>query len=302
MRVFVTGATGFVGQHVVRALLRAGHSPRCLVRRTQQPDPFEDDRVEIVHGDVLSPLKSYMSECEGVIHIVGIIREGPSKEITFQRLHTDATTHVAVEARKAGVGRMVYISANGASASGRTRYQTTKWAAEEAVRNSGLGHWCILRPGLIFGDPGSARDDFCSVLARQLIRPLPVIPIFGNGRYSFQPVHVGQVAEAATQALRSDAAGQKTIVAVGRDELTYVEVVDLITRALGLRPKPKVHIPVWLVDPLLRIGGNGLPITSDQLTMLLEGNCGDASEFFDTFTLTENGFTEAHLSYVRTRA
>ena len=302
MRAFVTGATGFVGRYVVRALLHAGHEVRCLVRSAAAPDPFLAGGVETVHGDILDPLEAHMAGCDGVIHLVGIIRENVGRRITFERLHAKATAHVVREALQAGVERFVYVSANGVSAEGPTPYQTTKWAAEETVRNSGLKHWSILRPGLIFGDPGPARDEFCSVLARQLIRPAPVIPIFGNGKYTFQPVYVGQVAEAAVQALQSEAATRQTKVAVGPEKLTYLQVVDRITRGMGLRTKPKIHIPLWLVQPILRCSGNALPITADQLTMLLEGNCGDADKFFATFALKEHRFTEENLSYLRTRA
>lgn len=297
----MTGATGFVGRYVVRALLRAGYDVRCLVRQPAGGDPFQNDRVETVTGDILAPLKSHMLGCKSAVHLVGIIREKARKQITFNRLHTQATAHVVSEARRAGVERLVYVSANGVSAEGRTPYQLTKWAAEEAIRKSGLKHWSILRPGLIFGDPGSARDEFCSVLVRQLIRPLPVIPIFGSGQYAFQPVYVGHVAEAVVQALRSNAASHSTIVAVGPDKMTYVQLVDMITRGFGVRPKPKVHIPIWLVDAILRLCGNALPITADQLTMLQEGNCGDADTFFATFALTEHRFSEENLSYVQTR-
>ena len=302
MRIFITGGTGFLGQYVVAALRSAGHHLRCLVRTSAAPEPLNNAGVEWVKGDVLGPLESLMDGCQGVVHLVGIIRENPRRQITFDRLHTQATRHVVQAAQTAGVSHMVHISANGASANGKTPYQTTKWHAEESVRQSKLAHWCILRPGLIFGDPGPSRDEFCSLLARQLIRPLPVTPIFGNGRYAFQPVHVNEVAQAAAQALEMDAANGRTIVCVGRQRLTYVQIVDSITRALSMAPRPKMHLPLWLIQPALRAGGNSLPITADQLTMLLEGNCGDAAEFYDSFMLEEHGFGPDNLAYLRNPA
>ena len=298
MRVFLTGATGFVGQYVVRALLDAGHEVCCLIRDVPGKHLLEHDRVTTIRGDILDPLESYMKGCQGVIHLVGIIREDRRNQTTFARLHAEATAHVVNEANKAGVSNLVYVSANGASAEGLTKYQTSKWVAEEAVRNSGLDHWSILRPGLIFGDPRLARDEFCSLLARQLIRPLPVIPVFGDGQYAFQPVYVGHVAEAVVQALESKQAAQSTIVAVGSVRLTYVELIDMISRGMGLRPKSKAYIPVGLIAPLLRVMGNALPITIEQLTMLLEGNCGDAEAFMTAFSLNEHKFSEENLAYL----
>ena len=285
MTVFLTGSTGFLGRYVLRALLRTGFTVRCLVRQGELPEEFERDDVHIVRGDINAPLEEQMRGCQGVIHLVGIIKEDPRKKVTFERLHTDATRNVVRSARVAGIDCIVHISANGASKTGKTEYYTTKWAAEEAVRGSGLNHWCILRPGLIFGDPGRDREEFCTALARDMIQRLPFIPVFGRGEYEFQPVHVDDVAMAAVQALGLDSVNQQIIVALGKKRLTYIALIDTITRALGLIPKPKVYLPLWFVEWGVRFGGSALPITADQLTMLVEGNSGDASTFFDTFTL-----------------
>ena len=300
--MFLTGGTGFLGRYVLRALLQAGHEVRCLVRRGGAPEGFGSRKVEVVRGDINEPLQGLLRDCSAVVHLVGIIREIPQRRITFDALHTAATRNLVRAASKSGATRFVYVSANGASKDGISRYQTSKWEAEEAVRNSGLAHWCILRPGLIFGDPGLEREEFCTRLAADLIRPFKLIPVFGAGDYQLQPVNVEEVAQAVVQALELEEVNGRTICAVGRTAYTYLALIDEITRALGLKIRVKVHVPLPIVRFAMRVAGGLLPLTTDQLNMLVAGNTGDANEFYDSFNLAEHPFSPEALAYVRERS
>jgi len=301
MRILLTGGTGFVGRHVLRELLAQGHQVRALIRRGGAPEGFERKEVELVRGDINGPLTGFMEGIDGVIHLIGIIKEFPAQNITFEALHTNATHNVVHAAKEAGVGKLIFISANGASEHGETRYQTTKWAAEEAVRNSDMNHWCILSPGLIFGDPGMEREEFCTVISSTLIQPFPILPIFGNGLYQLQPVSVEEVAEATIQALTLSDVHRQTIPIVGRRRLSYLELLDVVTRALGMRPKPKIKIPLPFVRTGMRFAGKMLPITSDQFAMLVAGNVADETHFYETFQVSERPFNEGSLEYLRIR-
>src|SRR2546430_822240 len=149
-RVFVTGATGFVGRAVIQAVRAEGHVVRCLVRRGSEPDLHGFEAIERVEGDVLAPpttLEAGMAGCDTVIHLVGIIREHPARGVTFDRIHHGATLNVLTAAARAGVRRYLHMSALGTEAHARARYHKTKWAAEEAVRASGLV-WTIFLPSV----------------------------------------------------------------------------------------------------------------------------------------------------------
>ncbi|MCY4232871.1 MAG: NAD-dependent epimerase/dehydratase family protein [Bacteroidetes bacterium] len=301
MRVLLTGGTGFVGHYVLNELISKGYHVRALLRRGGAPEGFERKEIEIVRGDINDPLEKFMEDIEGIIHLVGIIKETPSENVTFEALHTSATQNVVKAAKASGVKSLVFVSANGAALNGETKYQTSKWAAEEAVRNSGLPHWCILRPGLIFGDPGIEREEFCTVVTKTLIRPFPILPIFGDGNYQLQPVHVAEVAQATVEALTLSSVNQKTITVVGRDRFPYKSILDIMTLSLKLKPKPKINLPLSLVRTGMRFAGKMLPITPDQFAMLIAGNVGDASEFYDQFEVTERSFCTENLSYLRHR-
>jgi uncharacterized protein YbjT (DUF2867 family) len=286
MHVFLTGATGFVGSYILRALLHAGHTVRCLVRDAEARLPVEGAQVERVKGDITNPksLTGTLRGCDAVIHLVGILEEHPSRGVTFEAIHYRGTVHV-VDAARDGV----------------SAYQTTKWRAEEYVKQAGFDHWTIFRPAIIFGDPGPDNPEFASLLAGALIKPFPVLPVFGDGTYRLQPVSAEEVAAAFTQALTTDAArGQRYCVA-GKDTYTFDEVLDIITDAVGHARKPKLHQPLWLVRPLVKAGGKLglLPISEDQFEMLVEGNTCDPTAFYRDFELDYKPFTPANLAYLR---
>ncbi|MDX1532491.1 MAG: NAD-dependent epimerase/dehydratase family protein [Rhodothermales bacterium] len=335
MHVFLTGATGFVGHHVLRALRRAGHTVRCLVRPGSidklPVDPNHvayvdsskaqivageapagtgtpEAKVEVVYGDVtdLASIEGDLAGCDAVIHLVGIIEENRPKGVTFERIHVRGTRTVVEQAKAAGVGRFVHMSANGARPDAEaSRYHRTKHQAEEAVRAAGFERAVIFRPSIIFGDPGAERIEFASRLADTLVRPFPVLPVLGDGEYELQPVHVDAVAEAFVQALALEppAEGEpvRTFCVGGPERLSFNEVLDRIARGMGKEPKPKVHQPLWMAKALVgTLGEVGLlPITPAQFQMLVEGNTCDDDAFDRAFDVEQTPFTPEHLGYLR---
>lgn len=292
MKIFIAGATGFVGGHLTDTLRQRGHELLLLshARRRTTEKGFS-----YVTGDVTDP-DSYvaaMKGCDAVINLVGIIREFAGKGITFERLHVDAATAMTGAAQKAGVLRFLQMSALGTRVDAVSDYHRTKWRAEEIVRGSGLA-WTIFRPSLIFGP----RDAFVNMLARQL-RFMPVLPVMGDGSYRLQPIHGDDVARCFCEALeKPDTAGQAYSLC-GPDRLTYLELLDAITDAMG-RPHPlKPRLPLELMKPLIRVMQNFrlFPITLDQLQMLLEENICDGS-WQQTFTTPPVRFRDGIRAYL----
>lgn len=300
MRVFVTGGTGFVGQYIVRQLLQTGHEVRCLVRNAEERRL--GGGVELIVGDVLKPqtLASALEGMEAVIHLVGIIEERPSKGVTFDAMHRQATINVIQAARQANVGTWIQMSANGAKKDGVSGYQTSKWQAEEAVRQAGFKHWTIFRPSLVFGKPGPGVPEFATQLVDDLIKPLPVWPIFGDGQFAMQPVHVRDVAKAFVGALEHKDANGKTWCLAGPKAVPFKEILRTIASGAAVRLKPMIPQPLWLMRPVVAIlGGILLPISSDQLEMLVEGNTCEGSEAASAFSLDMLPFTAENLAYLR---
>ena len=151
MQVLVTGASGFVGNEVVKDLLARGHEVKPLVRKGSEKKLKERHKVEVVLGDCLHPevLHQAASGCDAVIHLVGIIREFPGKGVTFERVHVQATRNVVDATKAAGARRYLHMSALGARPQPADPYHVTNFQADEYVINSGLAY-TIFRPSVIF--------------------------------------------------------------------------------------------------------------------------------------------------------
>ena len=283
-RIFLTGATGFVGHAVIVALRAHGYAVRCLVRRGSELDLRGLEAIERVEGDVLSPatLERDMQGCDTVVHLVGIIREDPATLSTFERIHLQGTVNVLEAAGATGVRRYVHMSALGARPGARARYHRSKWAAEEAVRANPLP-WTIFRPSIIYG-PG---DQFINMLAG-MIRRYPVVPVIGSGQQRLQPVPVEHVAEAFARAVDLPATVKQAYDVGGPEPVTLVRLLDLIGSALGRSRVRKAHVPLGVVRPMATLLHRlpGFPITPDQLLMLEEDNVCDTRPFYTTFGLT----------------
>lgn len=283
MQVFVTGATGFVGHALLQRLCAEGHTVRCLVRRGSEADLRGLGAIARIEGDVLTRrgLEEGMAGCGAVIHLVGIIREHPAANVTFERVHTEGTRNVLDAATAAGIRRYVHMSALGTRSGAASRYHRTKWAAEEAVRASGLD-WTIFRPSIIYG----RGDGFVSMLA-WMVRRMPAVPVIGSGRQRVQPVPVEHVAAGFERAVELPATIKQTYEVGGGQAVTMEALLDLIGRVLGRRRVLKAHVPLGVMRPLARLLHRlpGFPVTPDQLLMLGEDSVCDPRPFYEAFTL-----------------
>ena len=293
MRLFVSGGSGFVGGHVCRELRGRGHQVRLLVHRRQV---LQEAGIEQVEGDVtdLASFSDAVAGCDGVINLIGIIREFPGRGITFDRLHVAATENMVAAARANGISRYLQMSALGARAGATSLYHQTKFQAEELVRGSGLDY-TIFQPSLIFGP----KDAFVNMLAGY-IRHFSAVPVIGDGSYRLQPVAADDVARCFALALEKPETVGQTYTLCGRDQFTYNALVDTIGLALGKSFVLKLRNPVGLlklITPLLQ-RFSFYPLTMDQITMLLEESICDGS-WQETFAFTPLGFEEGIGLYLR---
>jgi uncharacterized protein YbjT (DUF2867 family) len=290
MQIFVTGSTGFVGGEVVRQLAADGHQVVALVRPGSEGRLEKNSNIKMHLGDVTDPdsLAEGMQDCEAVIHLVGIIREFPEKGVTFERLHVAGTANVIRTATAAGIDRYLHMSANGARPGDGTGYQVTKWRAEEMVRSSGL-RWTIFRPSLIFGP----QSELFSMLVK-MVRLSPVIPVIGDGQYRMQPVAVDQVAQSFVRALSIPQTEGRIFHPCGSESYTYDRILDLIGNAVGKEKVIKMHQPVALARPVIRVMEqfSAFPITIDQMDMLLEGNVCDQKPWAEAFGIAPVSFAD----------
>lgn len=305
MQIALIGGTGFVGSYLADALLAGGHSIRMLVRPGSESKVQHPDGVQTVAGDLASEqsLQRLMQGCDAVIYNVGILRETPKQNITFESIQYDgvvSTVHAALAAR---VSRFLLMSANGAKAMG-TAYQETKFRAEQYAFQSGLDV-TVFRPSVIFGDP-RGRMEFATQLYQDMVRPpIPAINFFTGsglaaGSVVMSPVHAQDVADAFVAALAKAKAIGKTYVLGGPEVLTWKEMIARIAAATG-REKWIIPMPI----ALMRLAAAMLdwlpvfPVTRDQLTMLAEGNAVDPTVLSGLIVRPPRNFSIESLQYLR---
>jgi uncharacterized protein YbjT (DUF2867 family) len=301
MHVFLAGASGYVGSRVLDDLVAAGHEVVALAHsdRSLEEIAKRNPNVNIVKGDVTNAekmLRAVPHGTDAIVYLPGLLREAPSKGITFRAVHVDGVRNLLHTAKAVGATRWIQMSALGARPNAPTAYYRTKWEAEELVRTSGLD-WTILRPSLIFDDRLRHQHNFVDEIAKA-IRMAPFVPIIGNGEFLFQPVSVDDVSQTIVQSLsKPDSIG--TVYELGGPEKrTYRELVTMIARAMSTK-KPAVKIPLWALTSVARLFGrfSWFPITSEELAMLRNGNfvreVAEDRKWRETFELPMKRFSES---------
>jgi NADH dehydrogenase len=268
MLILVTGGTGVIGASTVSALLRRGHQVRLLSRHADRDARAWRSGVTPFPGDVANPVSiaSAASGCEVVVHLVAIVEETPP-HVTFQGVNVEGTRNIVLEAERAGVRRLVYVSSLGCE-EGKSPYHRSKSAAEEIVRGFD-GEWVILRPGAVYGPA----DEHISVLLK-MVRTLPAVPIIGDGNQPVQPLWHEDAAEAIALAVERDELNRGEYALAG-DELTSQR--DLVNRLKRLTNRSTVDVPVpeFLARAgvsLAGLAGIDIGLSESQLQMLHEGS------------------------------
>ncbi len=269
--ITIFGGSGFIGRHVVRRLARQGWIIRVAVR-----DP---ERAKFLRplGDVgqITPLAVPLQDAQAVaaavagadavINAVGLLYERGRQN--FEAVHVTGAQAIAAAAAAAGVRALVHVSAIGASTEARADYARSKGYGERLVREAFAGA-VICRPSLVIGP----EDDFFNRFALYA-RLSPALPLIGGGHTRFQPVYVGDVADAVVRALGEPAARGETYELGGPSIYSFAELMELLLSEIGRR-RMLVPVPFWLADiqatflELLPVP----PLTRDQVRLLRRDN------------------------------
>lgn len=273
--VTVFGGSGFIGRYVAKKLAKQGWRVRCAVRRPNEAQflrPYGDvGQVEPIQANIrdeASTLRAIRG-ADAVINLVAILF--PTGRQTFDAVQLEGAERIARLCAAEGIDRLVHISAIGADAESDIPYSRTKGLAEQEVLRH-VPTATILRPSLVFGQ----EDQFFNRFAG-MARMLPVMPLIG-AETQFQPVYVGDVAEAAVRALGEASARGTTYELGGPDVVTMREVYEIIYDETR-RKRLSLPIPWWLAKVQAWFGELpnrlfGLPpiLTRDQVEMLKHDN------------------------------
>ncbi len=267
--VTVVGGSGFVGRHAVRALARHNFRIRAAMRRPDLAGYLQPmgrvGQIHPVQANIRFPesVERAVEGAEIVINLVGVLA-GTGKQ-TFEAIHVDGARTVARAAKQAGALRFVHVSAIGADPKSPGSYGRSKAAGEAAVLEA-FPEAVILRPSILFGP----EDQFFNRFAA-MARVAPLLPLIGGGRTRFQPLFVGDLADAVATAAEGRALPGCVYELGGPEILSFRKLLDKTQDWAG-RDRGYLRLPFWLATLMAALTAplpNGLrPITVDQVRML----------------------------------
>jgi len=297
MHIAVTGANGFVGRNVI-SLLLGDEAPADIRAIVRDPDRAAAELphalLDVRRADVADPgsLRGAFDGIDAVVHTVAIPTE---RHGSFERINAEGTRAVVREAERAGVRKIVHLSAIGASADSPYPFLRSKGQGQAAVEASGVPH-VVLRSSILFG-PG---DDFFPRLRFSLA--FPVVPLPGGGGARFQPLHVADLARAIRAALRGSVTG--TFEVGGPEPATYREMLEETMRAYGIR-RLTVPLPILLMKPAAFLFERTMadpPVTGRQLDLLAVDNTPHPNAIDQVFGVRPRAFLGGGLSYLAQRS
>ncbi len=284
--VTVFGGSGFVGRYIVQKLAQQGWQIRVAVRhpgRAAFLKPLgEIGQITPLCVPVQDPeaVAAALHGADAAVNLTGLLYEGGKQR--FQAVHVDAARAIAEAATAAGLRGLVHISAIGADPAAEAHYASTKGQGEAAIREA-FPKATILRPSLVFGP----EDQFFNRFA-EMARFSPALPLVGGGKTRFQPVYVGDVAQAAAKALNDPDCRGKTYELGGPRIYSYKELLELMLKVTGQR-RALVTLPFGLarlqaaVLELLPVP----PLTRDQVALLRRDNVvSEGADGFDQLGIT----------------
>ncbi len=294
MKAFVTGGTGFVGAHLVRALLERGDQVTCLVRSPAKAAAQGWTGVRVVHGDLgdADALREGCSGSDAIFHLAGRISARDLNE--FMETNRDRTGDVLEAAAGDPPSRFVYVSSlavGGPTVPGRpideqrppapvTDYGRSKLAGEVLVRAMAFP-WTIVRPSVVYGEWDR------EVLKLFRVARTGIAPVFGDGSQELSVIYAGDLAHALIAAATSPAAAGKTYYAAHPALTTSRDLVLAVGRALdgsrgresgGRRGRPLRIVPLpaavargllWTIGSLAHLAGRATLLSADKANEFL---------------------------------
>jgi len=291
--ILITGATGYIGRHLVARLVAQGERPRCLVRDTKRAAAIlPADKVELVRGDTVdsATLQEAVRGIDTIVHAAFITAD--HKESTgnhYEDTNVRGTANLIQAAKDAGVKRIIEISGLGTKEDKPGSYMQGRFLAEKMLKESGVD-WTIIQPSVLFGKDAP----FIKGLA-DLIRTAPVVPLIGGGKTLFQPIYVEDVVTVIIKVLEDPArTSGKTYTIGGPAYYSFSQVIDILLETMH-KSRIKAPAPTALVG----IGAAMMeavlprpPLTKAAMTLFSFNNTTDLRSVERDFGFTPVSFSD----------
>lgn len=290
--ILITGATGYIGRHLVTRLVEQSERPRCLVRsieRALQILPY--DKVELVQGDTThaSSLKDAVQDIDTIIHtgfLTADRKQSPGNH--YETTNVQGTANLIKAAQEGGVKRIIEISGLGTKPGKPGSYMQGRYLAEKMLKESGLD-WTIIQPSVLFGKGAP----FIKGLT-DLIRTTPVVPLIGGGKTMFQPIYVEDVVTVIVKVLGDPARTTgKTYTIGGPQYYSFTQIIDALLHVMH-----KSRVKAYAPTPLVGVGAAVMeavlpkpPLTSAAMALFSFNNTTDLNSVERDFAFTPMSFT-----------
>ena len=241
MKIAITGGTGFVGRHLARMLVSAGHEVVLIARGVDTRDTSIRDLAGVTFAAIgttdVDALAKAFQDCSTVAHLGGINREIGIQ--TYANVHVQGTANVVEASRQAGVTKILLLSFLRARPDCGSPYHESKYAAEELVRNSGLDY-TIFKAGVIYGSGDHMLDHITHAL-----HTFPIFLLVGFKKQPVRPMAVDDLVDVMMASILDGALSRKTVPITGPEEMTLGEAVARISRAAN-KKRLTFPVPVWV--------------------------------------------------------
>ncbi len=273
MNILLTGASGFIGHHILHALEQQNHHvtaccrcPDKLVFKSENTHILQLNYVDMMD---VSDWLPHLQNSDVVINCVGIIVE--SKQQSFQLLHTQVPIALFKAAEQAAVKKAIQISALGADQNAQSAYHLSKKSADDALRDLAMD-WYVLQPSIVYGDGAQSMALFHALAA------LPVHALIDGGEQKIQPLHISDLVDTVNQCLQPDSEACVTLPLVGPKAVSFKDLLAQLRQRLGKKPAVTFSLPGGLAQHSVFIGKwLGEPtFNGENIAMLRQGNFADA--------------------------
>ncbi len=273
MKILLTGASGFIGRHILQGLEKQNHQIIACCRKPEKLF-FKSENTSILKLDYTNMSSEedwlpHVENIDAVINCVGIISESGSQ--TFKRLHDHAPSALFKAADRAGVKKIIQISALGADYSASSAYHLSKKAADDMLQKLTVD-WFVLHPSIVYGDGAQSMALFHALASS------PVHALIDGGEQLMQPIHVMDVVATVIQCLKPESIAQQTLPLVGPEAISFKQLLQQLRQRLGKKPAPTFSLPGELAQRSVFIGKwLGEPtFNAESISMLRRGNAADA--------------------------
>ncbi|MDX2139745.1 MAG: NAD(P)H-binding protein [Chloroflexota bacterium] len=294
--ILITGATGFIGRHVVERLVADGRRVRVLLPIGVKPLPAWGETVEVISGSMTDEeaLFRAVSGAHVIIHLANAQWWGRRRDL--ERIELEGTRALIAAARAARVGRIITLSHLGAAPSSAYPLLRVKGMVEETIRSSGLAY-TILRSGIVFG----AEDAFINHIAMQLTSTPFFFLMPGRGEIALHPLHIDDLVTALVCALERPGTVDQTIEIGGPEYITLEDLLFTVMRVAGIArtivPVPP-YVLRWIIGVYTRIMPRAL-ITEQWLDILATNRTARIGNLYQYFGFQPRRLEDTLLTYMR---